>query len=171
MTSYETIFSHTLTRRIFHDGLRFSLERGRSFHKNPGLESIPDCRYEESDRFFSSFVAANKTTTAANAIILQYLAPAFTAILGVIILKENIRREQLIALMLTPVGMALLFLDRLVIMFHVTLVSMAYQVALVLVGNKIVNRLKTLPLARRLATRIAGVALVGFGIKLAINNR
>ena len=117
------------------------------------------------------FVAANKTTTAANAIILQYLAPAFTAILGVIILKENIRREQLIALMLTPVGMALLFLDRLVIMFHVTLVSMAYQVALVLVGNKIVNRLKTLPLARRLATRIAGVALVGFGIKLAINNR
>ncbi len=59
------------------------------------------------------FVAANKTTTAANAIILQYLAPAFTAILGVIILKENIRREQLIALMLTPVGMALLFLDRL----------------------------------------------------------
>ena len=59
------------------------------------------------------FVAANKTTTAANAIILQYLAPAFTAILSVIILKEHIRREQLIALMLTPVGMALLFLDRL----------------------------------------------------------
>jgi drug/metabolite transporter (DMT)-like permease len=59
------------------------------------------------------FVAANKTTTAANAIILQYLAPAFTAILAVVILKEHIRREQLIALMLTPVGMALLFLDRL----------------------------------------------------------
>jgi len=63
------------------------------------------------------FVAANKTTTAANAIILQYLAPAFTAILGVIILKENIRREQLIALILTPVGMALLFLDRLATVF------------------------------------------------------
>jgi leucine efflux protein len=63
------------------------------------------------------------------------------------------------------------FATLLVMMFHVTLVSMAYQVALVLVGNKIANRLKTLPLARRLATRIAGVALVGFGIKLAINNR
>lgn len=52
--SHETIFSHTLTRCIFHDGLRFSLERGRSFHKNPGLESVPDCRHEKSDRFFLS---------------------------------------------------------------------------------------------------------------------
>lgn len=59
------------------------------------------------------FVAANKTTTAANAILLQYLAPVFTAILGVVILKEHIRREQLIALVLSPVGMILLFMDRL----------------------------------------------------------
>jgi drug/metabolite transporter (DMT)-like permease len=59
------------------------------------------------------FVAANKTTTAANAILLQYLAPVFTALLGVVILKEHIRREQLVALLLTPVGLALLFLDRL----------------------------------------------------------
>jgi drug/metabolite transporter (DMT)-like permease len=59
------------------------------------------------------FVAANKTTTAANAILLQYLAPVFTAILGVVILKEHLRREQLIALILTPVGMILLFMDRL----------------------------------------------------------
>jgi drug/metabolite transporter (DMT)-like permease len=44
------------------------------------------------------FVAANKTTTAANAILLQYLAPVFTAMLSVVILKEHIRREQLIAL-------------------------------------------------------------------------
>lgn len=59
------------------------------------------------------FVAANKTTTAANAILLQYLAPVFTAVLSVVILKEHIRREQLLALVLTPVGMILLFLDRL----------------------------------------------------------
>jgi len=59
------------------------------------------------------FVGANKTTTAANAILLQYLAPVFTAILAVMILKERIRREQLIALTLTPVGMILLFMDRL----------------------------------------------------------
>lgn len=59
------------------------------------------------------FVAANKTTTAANAILLQYIAPVFTAILSVVILKEQIRREQLLALVLTPVGMILLFMDRL----------------------------------------------------------
>lgn len=59
------------------------------------------------------FVAANKTTTAANAILLQYLAPVFTAILGWLILNERIRREQFIALLLTPVGLALLFFDRL----------------------------------------------------------
>jgi drug/metabolite transporter (DMT)-like permease len=59
------------------------------------------------------FVAANKTTTAANAILLQYLAPVFTALLSGVILKEQVRREQLIALVLTPVGLALLFFDRL----------------------------------------------------------
>jgi drug/metabolite transporter (DMT)-like permease len=59
------------------------------------------------------FVAANKTTTAANAILLQYLAPVFTAILGFVLLKEHVRREQLIALILAPVGMLLLFMDRL----------------------------------------------------------
>jgi len=59
------------------------------------------------------FVAANKTTTAANAILLQYLAPGFTAVLSVVILKEHIRREQIFALILTPVGMILLFVDRL----------------------------------------------------------
>lgn len=59
------------------------------------------------------FVVANKTTTAANAILLQYLAPVFTAILSVVVLKEKIRREQLLALALTPVGMILLFMDRL----------------------------------------------------------
>lgn len=63
------------------------------------------------------------------------------------------------------------FSTLLVMMLHVTLVSMTYQVALVLVGNKIVNRLKTMPLARLIATRFAGIALVGFGVKLALNNR
>ena len=59
------------------------------------------------------FVAANKTTTAANAILLQYLAPVFTAILGVLFLKERLRREQLIVLFVAPVGMYLIFMDRL----------------------------------------------------------
>ena len=59
------------------------------------------------------FVAANKTTTAANAILLQYLAPVFTAIFGLLFLKERLQREQLIVLLVAPVGMYLIFMDRL----------------------------------------------------------
>lgn len=59
------------------------------------------------------FVAANKTTTAANAILLQYLAPVFTAVFSVVVLKERLLKEQVLALILTLVGMLVLFLDRL----------------------------------------------------------
>lgn len=58
-----------------------------------------------------------------------------------------------------------------VMMAHVTLLSLLYQGALVLVGNRVAHALRGLPSARRLATRLAGVALVGFGLKLAIDNR
>lgn len=58
------------------------------------------------------FVSANKTTTAANAILLQYLAPVFTAVFGILFLKEHIRREQVIALFFTLAGMFLLFADK-----------------------------------------------------------
>lgn len=56
-------------------------------------------------------------------------------------------------------------------MLHVTLLSCAYQVSLVLVGNSVARRLRGLPAARRLATRLAGIALIGFGLKLAAANR
>jgi drug/metabolite transporter (DMT)-like permease len=59
------------------------------------------------------FVSANKTTTAANAILLQYLAPVFTAVFSVLILKEKIHKEQLLALVMTLVGMFVLFMDHL----------------------------------------------------------
>jgi threonine/homoserine/homoserine lactone efflux protein len=56
-------------------------------------------------------------------------------------------------------------------MLHVTVLSLAYQAGLVFVGNAIAGRLRALPGARRLATRLAGVALIGFGVKLAADNR
>jgi len=58
-----------------------------------------------------------------------------------------------------------------VMMLHVTVISLLYQGALVLVGNKVAAALRNIPSARRLATRLAGLALIGFGIKLAANNR
>jgi threonine/homoserine/homoserine lactone efflux protein len=56
-------------------------------------------------------------------------------------------------------------------MLHVTLLSFLYQAALVLVGNAVAARLKTLPLACRLTTQLAGIALIGFGFRLAASNR
>jgi threonine/homoserine/homoserine lactone efflux protein len=56
-------------------------------------------------------------------------------------------------------------------MAHVTLISFLYQAGLVFVGNAAARRLRALPSARRIATHAAGIALVAFGIKLAMANR
>jgi len=59
------------------------------------------------------FVSANKTTTAANAIILQYFAPVLTVFVGAILLKERARVEHVTALPLVAVGMIVMFFDEL----------------------------------------------------------
>lgn len=53
-----------------------------------------------------------------------------------------------------------------IMMAHVSLLSLLYQAGLVLIGNSVAQRLKAWPYARLLATRLAGLALIGFGIKL-----
>ncbi len=58
-----------------------------------------------------------------------------------------------------------------VMMIHVTLISLVYQTGLVLIGNAVARRLGRVPHARRLATRLAGMALVGFGVRLALDER
>jgi threonine/homoserine/homoserine lactone efflux protein len=58
-----------------------------------------------------------------------------------------------------------------VMMAHVTLLSLLYQAVLVLVGNWVARELSAIPSLRLWATRVTGIALVGFGIKLALNNR
>jgi drug/metabolite transporter (DMT)-like permease len=59
------------------------------------------------------FVCANKTTTAANAIILQYLAPVFTVFIGAAILKERPRAEHFAAIPVVAAGMLIMFFDEL----------------------------------------------------------
>lgn len=59
------------------------------------------------------FVSANKTTTAANAILLQYFAPVLTVFTGAILLKERARVEHFVALPLVAGGMVLMFFDEL----------------------------------------------------------
>ncbi|MCF8199187.1 MAG: LysE family transporter [Sulfuritalea sp.] len=59
----------------------------------------------------------------------------------------------------------------LAMMAHVTLISFIYQAGLVLLGNALALRLRRFPSVRKLATRLAGFALVGFSFKLATSNR
>jgi drug/metabolite transporter (DMT)-like permease len=59
------------------------------------------------------FVAANKYTTAANAILLQYVCPVTTALLAALILKEKTRIEHWVAMFFVMLGMVIIFLDRL----------------------------------------------------------
>lgn len=45
-------------------------------------------------------------------------------------------------------------------------ISLLYQGALVLVGNTVIQRLRTLPSARSVAQRLAGLAFIAFALKL-----
>lgn len=58
-----------------------------------------------------------------------------------------------------------------VMVAHVTVLSFLYQAALVFAGNAVARKLSSLPCMRRLAARLAGGALVVFGVKLALDNR
>lgn len=58
------------------------------------------------------FVMANKLTTAANAVVLQYSAPIFVLILSVIFLKKKIKRRDVTVVAVTTVGIVLFFLDQ-----------------------------------------------------------
>jgi leucine efflux protein len=62
-------------------------------------------------------------------------------------------------------------LTLMVMIAFVVLISAIYQTLLVVLGNKVALSLKRLPYARKLATRLAGIALIGFGVRLALNNR
>ena len=53
------------------------------------------------------FVIANKLTASANAILLQYAAPMWTALLGWLVLKEKPRWEHWFALVLVGIGLFL----------------------------------------------------------------
>ncbi len=59
------------------------------------------------------FVSATKMTTAANAILLQYTAPVFTALLGLWFLRERVSRFDWIVVATVIGGMFLFFFDRL----------------------------------------------------------
>jgi len=58
------------------------------------------------------FILANKWTTAANAILIEYSAPAWAALLGAVILHERASRLDWLTIGLALVGVALFFFDQ-----------------------------------------------------------
>lgn len=57
------------------------------------------------------FIVANKLTTAANAIVLQYTAPIWIILLSALILKKNPRAREIITILVVLVGIVLFFID------------------------------------------------------------
>lgn len=62
---------------------------------------------------FEFFVLANKLTTAANAIVLQFTAPVFILIFSAVFMHKRFGRADIITVCLTLGGIALFFLDSL----------------------------------------------------------
>ncbi|OGO77627.1 MAG: hypothetical protein A2Y23_11775 [Clostridiales bacterium GWB2_37_7] len=58
-----------------------------------------------------TFVAATRLTTSANAVLLQYTAPIYVAILGSYILRERVALKDWITISVTLIGVVLFFLD------------------------------------------------------------
>ena len=62
---------------------------------------------------YTCFVLANKLTTAANAIVLQFTSPVFIVIFSALFFHKKIRRADLAAVLFTLLGVALFFFDQL----------------------------------------------------------
>ena len=59
------------------------------------------------------FVAANKLTTAANAIVLQFTAPMFIVVFSALFLRKRFSRADILAVAFTMLGISLFFFDQL----------------------------------------------------------
>ena len=62
---------------------------------------------------FCTFVVANKLTTAANAIVLEFTSPVFIVILSALLFGQKFGRADLITVALTLGGISLFFFDQL----------------------------------------------------------
>lgn len=62
---------------------------------------------------FILFITANKFTTSANAIVLQYSAPIFILMLSALIFKQKFRRGDILTVAATSIGISLFFFDKL----------------------------------------------------------
>lgn len=62
---------------------------------------------------FLAFVSANKLTTAANAIVLQFTSPVFILILSALVFRQRLRKIDIVTVAVTLFGISLFFFDKL----------------------------------------------------------
>ena len=62
---------------------------------------------------FVFFIAANKLTTSANAIVLQYSAPIFIIVFSSLLFKQKFRKVDILTVFVTLGGISLFFFDQL----------------------------------------------------------
>lgn len=62
---------------------------------------------------YTCFTVANKLTTAANAIVLQFTSPVFIVVFSAIFLKQRISKKDFAVVAATLIGIALFFFDQL----------------------------------------------------------
>ena len=62
---------------------------------------------------YTCFTCANKLTTAANAIVLQFTSPVFVVVISAIVYGTKIKKRDMITVIFTLIGIALFFFDQL----------------------------------------------------------
>lgn len=62
---------------------------------------------------FICFILANKMTTSANAIVLQYTQPVFIVVISALLFKKHFNIADLITITITLLGIVLFFFDKL----------------------------------------------------------
>jgi drug/metabolite transporter (DMT)-like permease len=92
---------------LFMLGVRPCFRRGREKEAFPLLSLLPGGAAYSATMI--AFIIANRLTASANAILLQYSAPIWAALLGWALIREKPRREHWIALILVMGGLLLFF--------------------------------------------------------------
>lgn len=99
-------FQLSFFRSVFAAVIIFAILRGRAVKTN-GLALLNSVSYAG---VLIIFVLATKTTTAANAIFLQYTAPIFVLFLEPVFLKTKFEKINIVTIVICVLGMALFFM-------------------------------------------------------------
>lgn len=116
---------------------------------------------------FMTFVMANKFTTAANAIVLQFIAPVFVLIISCFVLKQKLKLLDVIVTFITLLGIALFFLDQLDaghILGNLLAILSGFFLALmfICVGNSEMNEKVSGTFFAHVLTAIVGIPFIFF---------